>query len=267
MTLRRRAPRLKGLSLNHLLPNVLTVLALCSGLTSLRFALLEQWQAAVAAILIAGVLDGLDGRLARLLGGGSKFGAELDSLSDFLSFGAAPAVVVYTWSAHALGGVGWAAALFLAVCCALRLARFNTALDDPDKPAFAYNYFVGVPAPAGGILSLLPMMITFEWPSGPFSEPALTSVWMVVIGLLMVSKFPTFAFKKVKVPHTYVLPTLVGVGLLTAALFSAPWPTLIALAVVYLAMFPFSYRSFRRLTAEAGRIAGIVPPEETPPAT
>ncbi|MSP49349.1 MAG: phosphatidylcholine/phosphatidylserine synthase [Alphaproteobacteria bacterium] len=265
MIIRRRPPRLKGLSLNHLLPNVLTVLALCSGLTAVRFAHLEQWQAAVAAIVVAAVLDGLDGRLARLLGGGSKFGAELDSLSDFLSFGAAPAVVVYTWSSHELGGIGWAAALFLAVCCALRLARFNTALEDPDKPAFAYNYFVGVPAPAGGGLALLPMMISFEWTAGPFREPVLTSLWLVVIGLLMVSRFPTFAFKKVKVPHAYVLPTLVGAGLFTAALFSAPWLTLIVLGVIYLAMFPLSYRSFRRLTKEAQRIAGVPSPEESPP--
>jgi len=265
MILRRRPPRLKGLSLNHLLPNVLTVLALCCGLTAIRFALLEQWQHAVAAIIVAGVLDGLDGRLARLLGGGSKFGAELDSLADFLSFGAAPAVVVYTWSSNTLGGIGWACSLFLAVCTALRLARFNTALEDPTKPAFAYNYFVGVPSPAGGVLALLPMMITFEWPDGPFRNPVLTSVWVVVIGLLMVSKFPTFAFKKVKVPHAWVLPTLVGAGLFAAALFSAPWLTMIALGVVYLAMFPLSYRSFHRLTAEAQRISGVVPPEEAPP--
>jgi len=263
--LRRRPPRLKGLSLNHLLPNVLTVLALCCGLTAIRFALLEQWQFAVAAIIVAGVLDGLDGRLARLLGGGSKFGAELDSLADFLSFGAAPAVVVYTWSAHALGGLGWACSLFLAVCTALRLARFNTALEDPDKPAFAYNYFVGVPAPAGGILALLPMMISFEWGGALFREAPLTSLWMVAIGLMMVSKFPTFAFKKVKVPHAYVLPTLVGAGLFTAALFSAPWLTLIAVGVVYLALFPLSYRSFRCLTAEARRIAGAAPEEAPPP--
>ena len=265
MILRRRPPRLKGLSLNHLLPNLLTVLALCSGLTAVRFALSEQWQAAVAAIMVAAVLDGLDGRLARLLGGGSKFGAELDSLSDFLSFGAAPAVVVYTWSTHELGGIGWAAGLVLAVCSALRLARFNTALEDPDKPAFAYNYFVGVPAPAGGGLALLPMMISFEWAGSPFGGPVFTSIWMVVIGLLMVSRFPTFAFKKVKVPHAYVLPTLLGAGLLTAALFSSPWLTLIGLGIVYLTTFPFSYRSFRRLTAEARRLAGA-PPEETPPA-
>ncbi len=267
MMLRRRAsPRLKGLSLNHLLPNLLTVLALCSGLTAVRFALLEQWQPAVAAIMVAGVLDGLDGRVARLLGGGSKFGAELDSLADFLSFGAAPAVVVYIWSSHDLGSVGWACSLFLAVCAALRLARFNTALEDPDKPAFAYNYFVGVPAPAGGALALLPMMIAFEWPEGPFRGAVLTSLWMVVVGLLMVSKFPTFSFKKVKVPHAWVLPTLVGAGLFATALFSAPWLTLIALGAVYLGLFPFSYRSFRRLTLEAQRIAGVTPPEATPPA-
>ena len=263
--LRRRAPRLKGLSINHLLPNLLTVLALCCGLTAVRFALLEQWQAAVAAIMVAGVLDGLDGRVARLLGGGSKFGAELDSLADFLSFGAAPAVVVYTWAAHDLGSFGWTCSLFLAVCAALRLARFNTALDDPDKPAFAYNYFVGVPAPAGGGLALLPMMIAFEWPDGPFRSAALTSAWMVVIGLLMVSKFPTYSFKKAKIPHAWVLPTLVGAGLFTAALFNAPWLTLTALGLLYLGMFPFSYRSFRRLTLEAQRIAGV-PPEATPPA-
>lgn len=267
MMLRRRPPRLKGLSLNHLLPNLLTVLALCSGLTAVRFAILEQWQAAVAAIMVAGVLDGLDGRLARLLGGGTKFGAELDSLADFLSFGAAPAVVVYIWSTHALGGIGWACSLFLAVCCALRLARFNTALEDPDKPAFAYNYFVGVPAPAGGALALLPMMIWFEWPSSPFREPTLTGAWLVAMGLLMVSRLPTFAFKKVKIPHAYVLPMLVGAGLLTAALFSAPWLTLLILGIVYVASFPLSYRSFRRLTVEAQRIAGGAPPaEESPPA-
>jgi len=263
--LRRRSPRLKGLSLNHLLPNVLTVLALCSGLTAIRFALLEQWQPAVAAIIVAGVLDGLDGRLARLLGGGSKFGAELDSLADFLSFGAAPAVVIYTWSSHELGSIGWTCSLFLAVCTALRLARFNTALEDPDKPAFAYNYFVGVPSPAGGILALLPMMISFEWTDGPFREAPLTSIWMVVIGLLMVSKFPTFAFKKVKVPHAYVLPTLVGAGLFAAALFSAPWLTLIAVGIAYLALFPLSYRSFHRPTAEARRIAGEAPADGAPP--
>jgi CDP-diacylglycerol--serine O-phosphatidyltransferase len=265
MMLRRRPPRLKGLSLNHLLPNLLTVLALCSGLTAIRFALLEQWQFAVVAIIVAGILDGLDGRLARMLGGGSKFGAELDSLSDFLSFGAAPAVVVYTWSSHVLGGFGWAASLFLAVCTALRLARFNTALEDPDKPAFAYNYFVGVPSPAGGILALLPLMVWFEWPDGPFRNAVLTSVWVTTIGLLMVSKLPTFAFKKVKVPHAYVLPMLVGAGLLTAALFSAPWLTLVVLGIVYVASFPLSYRSFRRLTREAQRIASVVQPAEEPP--
>jgi CDP-diacylglycerol--serine O-phosphatidyltransferase len=173
--------------------------------------------------------------------------------------------VIYTWSSHALGGLGWACSLFLAVCTALRLARFNTALEDPSKPAFAYNYFVGVPSPAGGVLALLPMMIAFEWGDGLFRGAILTSIWMVVIGLSMVSKFPTFAFKKVKVPHAYVLPTLVGAGLFAAALFSAPWLTMIVLCLAYLALFPLSYRSFGRLTAEAQRIAGVAPPEETPP--
>ena len=262
---RHRRPRLRALPVNSLIPNMLTVISLCAGLTSIRFSLNERWELAVLAIVFAGIMDGLDGRLARLLKGVTRFGAELDSLADFLSFGAAPAVVIYTWSSHELGSIGWTCSLFLAVCTALRLARFNTALEDPDKPAFAYNYFVGVPSPAGGILALLPMMISFEWTDGPFREAPLTSIWMVVIGLLMVSKFPTFAFKKVKVPHAYVLPTLVGAGLFAAALFSAPWLTLIAVGIAYLALFPLSYRSFHRPTAEARRIAGEAPADGAPP--
>lgn len=268
MILRRRPPRLKGLPLQYLLPNLITVLALCSGLTAVRFALLDQWQAAVTAIMVAGILDGLDGRLARLMGGGSKFGAELDSLSDFVSFGAAPALIMYMWSTYGLGGFGWAASMFVAVCCALRLARFNTMID-ADKPAFAYNYFTGVPAPAGGGLALLPMMISFEWPDGPFQDSLVTSLWLVAVGLLMVSRLPTFAFKKVKIPHSYVLPVLVGAGILAAALFSAPWMTLMIIGIVYVGSFPISYLSFRRLTVEAARITGAPAPdptsEETPP--
>ena len=144
----RRPPRISGLSFNKLIPNILTMLALCAGLTSIRFGLHGKWDQAVISILLAGLLDGLDGRIARLLHGTSKFGAELDSLSDFVSFGVAPSMLLYFWTMQGAGGIGWALVLLFSVCCALRLARFNTMLGEPDLPPWAYNFFTGVPAPA-----------------------------------------------------------------------------------------------------------------------
>jgi len=146
---RRPVPRLRDQSLNRLIPNMLTVMALCAGLTSIRYTLDQRWELAAIAIVIAAVLDGLDGRIARLLDGASKFGAELDSLSDFISFGVAPALLLYYWCMRGAGGIGWVLALLFAVCCALRLARFNTKLDNTDLPAWTSRFFTGVPAPAG----------------------------------------------------------------------------------------------------------------------
>jgi CDP-diacylglycerol--serine O-phosphatidyltransferase len=171
--------------------------------------------------------------------------------------------MIYLWSMGSIEGPGWAAVMFYSTCAALRLARFNTKIGDPDMPPWAYNYFTGVPAPAGAGIAMLPMIISFEWPEGPFTIATLNAVWLVAVGLLMVSRIPTFAFKKAKVPHKYVLPTLVGMGLLTAALVSSPWLTIAAFGVLYLACIPFSYRSYRALTLEAQRIAGKV--EEIPP--
>ncbi len=268
---RFRPPRIKGLSFNRLIPNIFTVLALCAGLTAVRFGLEARWQAAVALVVIAAILDGLDGRLARLLGGTSKFGAELDSLSDFLSFGVTPALLIYLWTFQGLAGFagfGWATVLFFATCCALRLARFNTKIGE-DMPIWAYNYFTGVPAPAGAGLALLPMILSFEL-GGFMSQPILNAVWLIVVGLLMISRIPTFAFKKVKVPHHYVLPTLVGAGVLTAALASAPWVTISVAGFAYIASIPFSMRNFQRLQREAKRVEATAevpgdPPQPSPP--
>ena len=248
---RRPRPRLRDQSFNRLIPNILTVLALCAGLTSIRFAFQERWEMAVFAIVIAGVLDGLDGRIARLLDGSSKFGAELDSLSDFLAFGVAPALLLYYWTMKSVVGLGWALALLFAVCCALRLARFNTKVDNADLPAWTGRFFTGVPAPAGAGLVLLPVFATFEFGSGFFDHPIVTGGAMVAVSLLMVSRVPTYSFKRIKVPHDYVLPTLLGVGLFAAFLVGLPWLTLMAVGVLYLASLPLSYVAHRRLSRQA----------------
>lgn len=251
---RARRHRLKGQSINRLIPNILTILALGAGLTSIRFGLQERWELAVFALIVAAVLDGLDGRIARLLGGTSKFGAELDSLSDFVSFGVAPAFLLYFWTMQDAGGVGWALVLLFSVCCALRLARFNTRSGDSDLPPWAYNYFTGVPAPAAAGLVLLPMMIYFELGPGLVDRPALNGAVITATALLMVSRIPTYSFKQVKVPHKYVLPTLLVVGLVAAFLATSPWATFVTLIFAYLITIPFSMRSFRHLRKEAERI-------------
>jgi CDP-diacylglycerol--serine O-phosphatidyltransferase len=242
--------RLGKLPLNTLAPNILTIIALCSGLTAIRFALLGQFKFAVLAIATAAFFDMLDGRVARLLKGASKFGAELDSLSDFLSFGVAPAMVLYFWTLHDLGAggnTGWLVVLAFAVCAALRLARFNTALDDDSKPVWTGSFFTGVPAPAGAGLSLLFLIINLELESTFFASPFLNAVWMLGIGGLMISRVPTFSFKRVRVKREYVGLVLLGVGLLVAALLNQPWYTLAAMEIAYIASIPLSIRAHDRL--------------------
>ncbi|MBP2230651.1 CDP-diacylglycerol--serine O-phosphatidyltransferase [Azospirillum agricola] len=260
---RRPHPRLKGLSINHLLPNVLTVLALCSGLTAIRFAMQERWEPAVIAIVIAAILDALDGRIARLLNGQSKFGAELDSLSDAISFGVAPAFMMYLWGLNGAGSLGWIAAMAYAVCCALRLARFNSRLGVVDLPPWAYNYFTGVPAPAGAGLVLLPMILGFETGADVTGHPVVIVPWTLMIGGLMVSTLPTFSFKGTRVPAQWVVPALAGVGLIAAMMVSQPWWTLSIIGLVYLATLPFSVAQFRKLQRAAELMqSGVV---EAPP--
>jgi len=249
---RRGVPRFKGLSISKLIPNMITVGATCAGLTGVRFALDEKWEFAVIAIMVAGVLDALDGRMARLLNSASDFGAELDSLSDFVAFGVSPAFVLYFWSLNALGGIGWAIALFLAICCGLRLARFNTNIDK--LPPYAYNYFTGVPAPAAAGLALLPLMASFAYDLEILRSPVLVAVWSIIVALLMVSRLPTFSFKKVKIPTAAILPILVVVGLLVAGLAGAPWRTLTLVGLLYIVSFGYSALTYRRLKAAADQM-------------
>ncbi len=268
MILRGRTAGLRSLPVNSLAPNMLTVLALCAGLTSIRFSLDESWQLAVMAILAAAVFDGLDGRLARLLKGTSKFGAELDSLSDFVCFGVAPSILLYRWTLNDLGGLGWVLVLAFSVCCALRLARFNTALDSANQPTWMANFFMGVPAPAAGGLVLLPVMLSFQIAGSFFDHPLVNALAVAAVAFLMVSKVPTYSFKRLRVRREYILPVLIVVGVLAAVLWSYPWQTLTGVGALYLASIPLSVRSHRRYSASAsegvsvGELSSVLREEE-----
>lgn len=252
---RGKRDRLKGLSFNRMLPNILTVLALCAGLTAIRFGLQERWEPAVFALLVAAVLDALDGRIARLMHATSEFGAMLDSLSDFLSFGVAPTVLLYFWTMQQWGVVGWALVLLYGVCCALRLARFNAQSGtDEARPPWSYNFFVGVPSPAAAGLVLLPMMLSFVFGDAILAHPGITAAFLLMVSILMVSRVPTYSFKNFRVPNRYVLPTFLFVGLIAAFGASEYWATLSALTVLYLASIPLSVRSHRILKKETDRL-------------
>lgn len=243
--------RLGGLNFNRLIPNILTVLALCAGLTAILYGYQEKWKFAVLAVVVAAVLDALDGRVARLLGGSTKFGAELDSLSDFVSFGVAPALLVFLWTLHGAREIGWVITLVFAVCAALRLARFNTRLGVSDMPSWASNFFTGVPAPAGGGLVLLPMILSFTIDAPGLAHPAINIPVMIAVSFLMISRIPTFALKQVRVPHRLVLPFLLLVGLIAALLAMATWFTISAFLFAYLLSIPVSIRSYRKLASSA----------------
>jgi len=236
----------------------MTMLGLCAGLTSMRFALEGRFGAAAVAVTVAGALDGLDGRLARLLKGTSRFGAEFDSLSDFVCFGVAPGFVLYLWSLHKAGAYGYVPCLMFAVCMALRLARFNASLDGAPKPAYAYNFFTGVPAPAGAGLVLFPLFLglwaseeNLAWLLTATQLPLLNAVVLIGTALLLVSTLPIWSFKNFKVPSALVLPLLLGTGAFAAVLIADPWLALAAGGLIYLGMVPFSIRSFHRLRREA----------------
>ena len=248
----RRTPRFKGQTINKMIPHIITVSAMCVGLTAIRFGLDGKWEFAVGAIVIAGALDALDGRMARLLNVTSEFGAVLDSLSDFVCFGVAPAMVLFFWSLQELGGVGWGLTLFFPVCCALRLARFNSM--DGKLPPYAYNYFSGAPAPAGAGLCLLPMILSFAFHLDLAIYPFVPAVWISLVALLMVSQIPTYSFKSIKIPNRFVLPFFVILGLMFAGIAGRPWETLMFCLVAYMVSFPFSVRSFHKLKLEAERL-------------
>src|SRR3954464_4945773 len=248
---------LRGFSVNRLIPNILTLAALCSGLTAIRFALQGEFRLAVIAVIVAAIFDALDGRVARRLGVASRFGAELDSLSDFLCFGVAPALVLYLAALKDGGALGWVVTLMFPICSALRLARFNTALvADTPPPAWTGSYFTGVPAPAGALLALIPLMVSFEIEAAWPRHALVVGTVLVVVGGLMVSRLPTFSFKKGRVPRHLVLPSLLGAALVMGVVASSPWIGLSLLGMVYVSLIPFSWMSYRRQAVQARDTAG-----------
>src|SRR5690348_2378516 len=230
-----------------MIPNAVTVLALCFGLTGVRFAIGAEWEKAMGAIVLAGILDGMDGRIARLLRAQSKFGAELDSLSDNIAFGTAPALILFLWSLREAPRFGWTAALALAVCCALRLARFNARLDAAEQPHKSAGFNTGVPAPAGAGLAFVPVYLWLITGNDHFRDWRPVMGWTILIALLMISAIPTYSWTSIRIRRDWRLFALAGAALLGAALIVAPWPTLLVLAALYLLMIPFSLASYARV--------------------
>src|SRR5437870_2689561 len=262
--------RFRHIPVRTLVPNLITLLALCAGLTAIRLAAEGKLEWAVAAIVFAAMLDGIDGRVARLLKGTSRFGAELDSLADFVNFGVAPALILYFWGLQELGHAGWIAAMVLAICAGLRLARFNVMIDDPSRPPWAGNFFVGMPAPAGAITALLPIYVYFLGvPRFVFVAPV-TFLYTLGIAFLMVSRLPVFSGKRVgkRVAPEMVLPVFVLVVLFFALLISYPWMVLTTGTIIYLASLPFgylSYRNYERKDAAVAAGAGAAAAPAQPP--
>lgn len=237
-----------------LVPNAVTLLALCFGLTGVSFAITAAatgdralWQFALACVVGAGVLDGMDGRIARLLRAESRFGAELDSLSDNVAFGTAPALILFLWSLQNAPSFGWIAALALAVCCALRLARFNARIDVADQPHKSAGFNTGVPAPAGAGLAFIPIFLWLVTGNDLFRQWQLVMGWTVLVALLLISSVATYSWSSLRVRRSSRIFVIAGIGLLGAALVTNPWVTLLAISLIYLAMIPFSVASYARV--------------------
>jgi CDP-diacylglycerol--serine O-phosphatidyltransferase len=264
--LRRR--RFRPIPVRMLVPNIITLLALCAGLTAIKLAIEGRIELALGAIVFAAVLDGVDGRVARLIKGQSRFGAELDSLADFVNFGVVPGLILYFWKLNELANVGWIAAMVFAISSALRLARFNVAIDDPNKPPYAENFFTGVPAPAAALCVLLPIYLALL--GAPVLPAVVITLYVLAIAFLMVSRLPVFSGKKlgVRVPREMVLPVIVLVILVTALLISYPWHVLSAGTILFLGSLPIgwmNYREHARRAAEAAAAAaGATPQQATP---
>ncbi len=242
-----RLRRLRRIPLRFVLPNLVTLLALCLGLTAIRLATEGLFEQAVVAIVAAAILDGLDGRIARALKGASRFGAELDSLADFVDFGVAPALLLYFWALHENKSLGWFAALIFAVACALRLARFNVMIDDPNRPPWMGHFFVGMPAPAGAITVMLPMYLHFGAgaPSSPAFVP-LEIAYVLLIAFLMASRIPHFSGKKIgRIPREWFMPLLLAVMATLLLVATYPMQMLTVLSILYLALIPLAVRKYR----------------------
>jgi CDP-diacylglycerol--serine O-phosphatidyltransferase len=261
----------RGIPLRAVVPNAVTALALCSGLTAIRFAISAEWDKALAAIMVAAVLDGMDGRIARMLNGASRFGAELDSLSDVVAFGVSPAIVLHLWALQHWPRFGWLFALAYAVCTALRLARFNASLDSADQPRKSAGYLTGVPAPAGAGLLLLPIFLWLasdgQW--AWLRDRAVVAPWALICAFLMISTVPTFSWTSFRLRSHVRLWVLVAIAMVGGALLVAPWETLSAVALLYAVSIPFgaaSYARVRRQRALAALRAPAVASTEPPPA-
>ena len=253
--------RAGGIPLRTIPPNAITALALCFGLTGVRFAIDGEWDKALAAVVFAGVLDGMDGRIARLLKANSRFGAELDSLSDNIAFGVAPALILFLWSLQYAPSFGWIAALALAVACALRLARFNSRIDADDQPHKSAGFLTGVPAPAGAGLSFVPIYLWLVTDNPWFQQWQVVLPWAIFISVLMISNIATFSWGSLRLRQSWRLFALAAVGLLGAALVTQPWLTLLAVSTLYLALIPFSVAAYgrvkRRRAAPAAPAPGV----------
>lgn len=245
----------RGLTLRTLLPNAITAAALCAGLTGIRFAIGGDWSAAVFAIILAGVLDGFDGRIARLLNGQSRFGAELDSLADSLSFGTAPAIVIYLWSLSDVPRLGWFAALAFAVACALRLARFNAQIDVDVQPHKSAGFLTGIPAPVGAGLAFLPFYLWDATGEAVFREPLLVGPWVAFIALLMISNVATLSWASLRPRRTVRLWLILLAGLVFAALLAEPFWTLALISLVYLALIPVGVARYARVRRQRASTA------------
>ncbi|WP_430694895.1 CDP-alcohol phosphatidyltransferase family protein [Mesorhizobium montanum] len=254
-------PRIREIPMRMVLPNLVTVLAICAGLSGIRFAFESRFEIAVVMVLLAAFLDGIDGRLARMLKATSKFGAQMDSLADIVNFGVAPALVLYAFLLDRAGSPGWIAALLFTIACGMRLARFNVLADDTDQPAWQTEYFVGVPAPAGAVLVMLPLYLYFLRLGLEPTRPAafVATGFTVLIAFLLVSRLPVYSGKSVKVPGDRVLPVILGVVLYILLLMTYPWYTLTASVAGYLLFLPFSVRAY----SKRARLEGEkVPPSD-----
>lgn len=243
----RRENIRRGIPARAVAPNAVTALALCSGLTGVRFAIAGDWQRALIAILIAGVLDGLDGRIARLIKGESRFGAELDSLSDVIAFGVSPAIIMFLWSLNEIPRFGWVFALGYAVCAALRLARFNASIDTAEHPRKSAGFLTGIPAPLGAGIMLTPVAIWLWSDLWFFRDPFFVCAWAVLAGFLMISDIATYSWSSLHISRAWRLPALLLVAMTGAAMFTAPWHTLSTIMIGYLLTIPFSASSYRRI--------------------
>lgn len=251
---RRRLSR--GLTLRALVPNAITSAALCCGLTGIRFAIGGDFKSAVLAVILAGVLDGIDGRVARLMKAQSRFGAELDSLSDAISFGVAPALILYLWSLQSVPRFGWFAALALAVCCALRLARFNARIDMAEQPHKSAGFLTGVPAPVGAGLAFLPLYLWIASGREEFREPVIVAVWTAVIAFLMISNTATLSWTSLRPRRSVRLELIALFGLVIAALLTEPWLTLVGVCAVYLAFVPVGVVRYAKVRRQRGAAGG-----------